>query len=137
MIETVPFGTVELSTGQIHSLGDTPVGARTVADITAVRIDAEQVRASMVGGGSADWATIRPDGVIEVDVRVVLETDDGAALAMSYTGTMDFERGDQPVISMFRFVTSDERYAWLNRVAVIGKGSVDAEHVRYELHELR
>ena len=40
----------------------------------------------VVHGGGGDWLMLRHDGVLQLDVRVTLETDDGALIYMSYRG---------------------------------------------------
>ena len=37
-------------------------------------------------GGSADWLLVRADGVLELDFRATLRTDDGALIAMRSFG---------------------------------------------------
>jgi hypothetical protein len=118
-------------------IGATPRGQRTIAEVKAARFEGERLSARLVGSAAADWALARPDGVVEIDVRMTLETDDGALLYLSYDGNLDPERGDQPVLSMMRFETSDERYAWLNRIRAVGKGAFTGGTVRYEIFELR
>jgi Protein of unknown function (DUF3237) len=44
---------------------------------------------------------------------------------------------DAPVYIAPRFETSDERYAWLNSVLAIGKGTVVGESRVYEIYEVR
>ena len=80
---------------------------------------------------------IRPDGVLQLDVRLTLETDDGALIFMTYRGV---RHGPDDVIARlnggedvdpseyyFRtapfFETSAGKYAWLNSIICIGKGN--------------
>ena len=36
---------------------------------------------------SGDWITVRPNGSMKLDVRIVLSTDDGASIYMAYFGS--------------------------------------------------
>jgi hypothetical protein len=41
----------------------------------------------LAGGG--DWVTAKGDATFELDLRVTLETDDGALIHMTFTGVRD------------------------------------------------
>lgn len=85
----------------------------------------------------ADWGILRADNNFELDVRVVVETDDGAFIHAFYSGiaamTKDqaerFLAGEVPKgLSLFttpRFETGHENYQWLTRVQVVGRGAVE------------
>ena len=137
MLELIPLARADVTVGGTVPIGTTPRGQRMIGEIKAARFEGERLRARLVGSASADWALARPDGVVEVDVRMTLKTDDGALVYMSYDGNLDPERGEQPILSMMRFETGDERYAWLNRIRAVGKGSFSGDAVRYEIFELR
>jgi hypothetical protein len=137
MLEVVPLATAELTVGNVVPIGATPRGARMIGEVSAARFEGERFSGKLAGSAAADWSLARPDGVVEVDVRLSVETDDGALVYLTYEGTLDPTRGPEPVISMMRFETADERYAWLNRVQAVGKGSFGDGVVRYEIFELR
>ncbi len=85
----------------------------------------------------ADWALIRHDNCLELDVRILIETDDAALIHTYYTGIIDmteqqvatFLGGGLPNNLLIhvtpRFETSHERYQWLNRIQAVGAGSVE------------
>lgn len=55
-----------------------------------------------------------PDGTGTVDVRVLVETADGALVFVQYQGRVDLSAGmGAPIYIAPRFETSDPRYAWL------------------------
>jgi hypothetical protein len=83
-----------------------------------------------------DWLRIMPSGVARLDVRLLIETDDGALIHMTYGGVFvtaeevrdALARGevvtDKSVpyfVTAPTFQTSSERYAWLNNVQAVGK----------------
>ena len=74
-----------------------------------------------------------------LDVRVVVETDDGALIYITYEGRADWSEGPgtKPIYMAPKFETSDERYTWLNAVQAVGKGQLGAGTVSYEIAEVR
>ncbi|MDB5719463.1 MAG: hypothetical protein JWP15_81, partial [Alphaproteobacteria bacterium] len=67
------------------SLGETTCTERRLATIGGGRFTGPQLIGSVEPGGT-DWINVRSDGVRELDVRLVLRTDEGEAFAMSYRG---------------------------------------------------
>ena len=106
----------------------------------------------MSGG---DWALVRPDGSGALDVRITLQTNDGALILMTYQGRMvaspenfdyalDFAKPDDPDGAnryYFRsnplFETGDSRYAWLNHIVAVGKGRTGDGGVIYDVFEVK
>ncbi len=83
-----------------------------------------------------DWLRVMPSGVLRLDVRATLKTDDGALIYISYNGVLQqspesaekMGRGevlttkDVPYfISAPTFETSSPKYAWLNGVQAVNK----------------
>ena len=55
--------------------------------------------------------------------RETIRTDDGATIFVQYQGKLDLSKGMQFPMTAYvgpRFETSDERYAWLNRIQAVG-----------------
>jgi hypothetical protein len=94
----------------------------------------ESLRGKVVGGG--EWALIGPDGFLRVDVRLQIETHDGAYLYLQYVGLLELNEAvqraietaggtdfdDQAFYTNPRFETGDPRYAWLNTTFFVGEG---------------
>ena len=70
-----------------------------------------------------------------LDVRQLVETDDGALIYVTYMGRCDRERGTYTVAPTFE--TSDERYAWLNAIQAVGQGRSEGDQIVYEMFEVR
>ena len=73
-------------------IGQTPVGIRQVFIVKAGTFDGPKLKGKLLPGGG-DWATLRPDGAVQLDVRATLKTDDGAVnvaarLLKKYLGEM-------------------------------------------------
>ena len=79
--------------GEMHMVSTGPTGTRLVSEITSVRYEGERFKASSIGAANADWATIDPDGRVQVDVRLTLLTDDGAIVHVHYEGRGDAATG--------------------------------------------
>jgi hypothetical protein len=94
---------------------------------------------------------LRPDGVLEQDVRITLKTDDGAFIYVRYAGMRHgppevmarLAQGEtvDPSEYYFRvapmFETGAERYAWLNKILAVGVGErLPPNMVRYAIFEI-
>ncbi len=127
--------TVRFDVSAPRSLGQTPFGERRIVHITGGSFEGPQLRGTVLPEGG-DWLLLRSDGVLQLDVRATLQTDDGALIYMTYRG---FRHGPAEVIDRlnrgeavdpstyyFRtapfFETGDERYAWLNRTICVSTG---------------
>jgi prolyl-tRNA synthetase len=97
-----------------------------------------------------DWQTVRADGAIAIDARIVLRSDADELVGMRYRGLRhgpaevmaQLARGEDvdPADYYFRitcsFSTSAPRLEWLNRVLAIGIGHRLAAGPRYAVHAL-
>jgi len=133
-IELVPLATVSVAGGDRYKIDGGPFGNRVIAGIREGRWDGERLRANIVGPG-ADWAMPGPGGAMLLDVRQVIETDDGAIVFVTYHGRADRTRGTYTVAPTFE--TSDERYTWLNAIQAVGKGRLVGDRIVYEMYEVR
>jgi hypothetical protein len=100
--------------------------------------------------GGADWQNVRSDGSTALDVRLVLQSSDGALIGMTYRGIRQgapdviarVEKGEavDPVDYYFRiaslFETAAPGYAWLNNVVAIGIGQRRADGATYSIFEV-
>jgi hypothetical protein len=114
-------------------LKDGPHGTRVVVGVTGGSFEGPRLKGTIKGPGG-DWATLRPDGSGRLDVRLLLETDDGALILMQYKGV--FAQGASYIRSAPMFETGDDRYAWLNDVLSIGLGSVGDGEVTYDVYQV-
>ena len=139
-LELVPLATARVGLKPMTFLPGTPQGTRTVAELSSFDIDGERLKAHLHGVAAADWPVSSADGTIHtLDVRATLETDDGALLYVHYSGRIDASKQPTTVYSTPLFDTGDERYDWLARIQVVGKGTFDdaMTRIEYELFELR
>src|SRR6187401_1971751 len=116
-------------------IGATPGYDRRIGEIAGGRFEGEKLRGKILSGGS-DWQSLRADGTTTINVRLVMETDDGALIGMTYLGmrhgpkeVLDrIARGEKvsPTEYYMRvtpyFETASEKYGWLNRIVSVAYG---------------
>jgi len=146
---TAHLMTLRLTVTGMQPIGATPNGNRRVGLVAGGRFEGPKLKGTVLPGG-ADWIIGRPDGSTTLDVRIVLETDDGAAIGMTYRGMRHgpaavMERVNKgefvdPAEYYFRtavaFETAAPKYDWLNRIIAVGTGSRPPEGPVYEIFEV-
>ena len=87
--------------------------------------------------GAGDWLVVN-GGIGTVDVRAIIETDDGANVMVSYGGRLDLSNGPgaAPIFVAPRFECGHPAYTWLNLVQAVGKGDLDGAALTYEFAEV-
>ncbi len=130
-------------------VGATPGHDRRIGEITGGRFEGPKLRGKVLSGGS-DWQSLRRDGATTLNVRIVLQTDDDALIAMTYLGV---RHGPQAVLDRMArgevvnpseyymratpyFETAAERYDWLNRVVTVAYGHRVAGGAIYQVFEI-
>ena len=78
--------TLRVTVATPQSIGAVPHGTRRTVPITGGEFEGPRLRGSVLSGGSADWLLLRADGVLELDLRATLRTDDGGLIAMRSFG---------------------------------------------------
>jgi len=122
-IESRPLVTLRLSTASPQNLGTVPTGGRVIFPITGGVFEGERLHGKVLSGG-ADWTLQRPDGVIELDLRITLETHDAALVYMTLSGLRDDAHGYFATIA--RFETAAPQYTFLNHLFAPGTGKLEA-----------
>jgi hypothetical protein len=128
-----PLLTLRLTTAPVQDLGVTPHGALSVFPVTGGSFDGTRLRGKVLGGGG-DWVTAHADGVLSLDLRVTLETDDGALIYMTFTGIRDDVHHYFRTVPLFE--TASEQYAFLNRLLAIGVGTIGPEGPVHAIEEI-
>jgi len=119
-------------------LDGTPVGSRWIFEVESATIEGDRVQGTNKGSANADWFVLGPDGTGTLDVRALIETHDGALIFSHYQGRTDVAAGGAaPIYAAPLFETGDERYAWLNKIQAVAKGSLDGLTLTYDIFELR
>jgi hypothetical protein len=129
-IDLVPLATATVKLAEPTMVS----GSFVVGEVTGVEFEG-RLQGSMKGNAAADWLTLSPEGVGAVDVRVTMETHDGAIVYLSYNGRILLDT--MTVYTAPLFHTGDERYLWLNRVQAIAKGHfTETGDLVYEIFEV-
>jgi len=150
MIQTRPVFQLTLTVPRIEDLGTTPLGVRKIAAVTGGTFEGERLRGTVVSPPCGDWLLLRTDGVLCLDVRLTLKTDDGALVFMHYKGMRHgpkdvidrLGRGEvvDPAAYYMRatpvFETASDKYSWLNRAVFVAVGRRNAVGPIYDVHEV-
>ena len=137
--------TVELA--DIMEMGDGRAGKRRIIPIIGGTVRGPKINGKILNLG-ADWQTVFPDGMAELDTRYAFETDDGAIIEILNFG---YRHGAPEVIAAVgrgepvdpsqyymrthaRLETGDERYAWVNRMLFVGAGGRNRNSVEIALY---
>lgn len=126
-----PLMSIRFTTAALQEIGRTPRGTRVTFPILGGRFDGERLHGKVLAGGD-DWATTREDGVMELDLRVTLETDDGALVHMTFDGI----RAGDYLRTLPRFATAHPRYAFLNKLLAAGVGEITPDGPVHHIEEL-
>ncbi len=120
-------------------LPNTPSGTRLIIEVASATFEGDRIRGKQKGVAAADWLTVGPEGTGTLDVRATLETDDGPLIYSCYRGRLDVSQpvGSAPIYAAPLYETGDERYAWINKIQAVGKGTTDGQLLEYEIYELR
>jgi len=114
-----------------------PQGSRMILGVSGGHFAGPKLRGEVLAGQGSEWATLRDDGSMKADVRLVLRTDDGAHLLMLYEGVVEGEMPDLRVTTAPRFEVGDERYRWLNRIQAIAFGRPVEGGIGYDVYQVR
>ncbi len=135
-MNTRPLFTLRLTTAPIQNIGGTPHGDRVTFPVTGGSFEGERLRGTVLPAGD-DWTVKRADGVIDLDLRVTLETDDGALVHMTFTGIRDDAAPGAPYFrTLPRFETAAPKYAFLNRLLAVGIGHVTPDGPLHVIEEI-
>ncbi len=131
-LELIPLFTCTVTLAPTITISSSLV----IGEVTGAVIDGERVKGTMKGNAAADWLRIAPEGYGTLDVKITYETHDGALIHATYSGRLHFDT--MTVYAAPLFHTGDERYAWINRIQGVAKGTFQPDGTLiYEMFELR
>ncbi|WP_024509236.1 DUF3237 domain-containing protein [Bradyrhizobium sp. ARR65] len=134
------------------NIGEGPLGRRVLFGAAGGSFAGPRLSGKVLAGGG-DWALFRADGAMALDVRLTLQTDDGALVQMTYGGRWIVPpdlRADiadpvkryqvDPSRYYFRtnplFETGAKDYAWLNDIVCVGVGYLVEGGIAYKVAQL-
>jgi hypothetical protein len=115
-------------------VGQAPLGLRRFIPITGGTVNGPMLKGRVLEG-SGDWQVVRGDGVISLEARYTLESDDGVRIAVTNRGlrvaspevTARMMRGAAVRPDEYYFRTAAEfeapagsRYEWMNKALFVG-----------------
>jgi hypothetical protein len=141
--------TLQVLVGGPQKVGAGPYGTRVIVPVSGGHFEGPRLRGNVVPGGG-DWTILRGDGVLELDLRVTLQTDDGALIHMASFGLRHgppdviaaLGRGERIDPSRYyfrttpRFETATPKYAFLNRLLAVSSGDRLPEGPVYTIDEI-
>lgn len=145
----LPLFTLTIDAGAPVEVGPGPFGTRLISTTAGGRFEGPRLRGSVLRGGG-DWILADGEGVWHMDVRLALETDDGARIFLQYHGSIvmtgeivtalrnggSTDYGDSYFMTQPRFETGAPAYRWLNRLVAVGQGRLGPGIVQYEIFEV-
>jgi hypothetical protein len=148
-VQTRPLFVMRLDVKPIVIVGNTPGAFRRVGIVPSGTFAGERLSGKVMDGGS-DWQTVRSDASTTLDVRLILQTDDGVNITMAYRGVRHgaadviqrLEKGEEvdPASYYFRigprFEAPAGKYEWLNRIVAVGSGHRFASGPVYSVFEV-
>jgi hypothetical protein len=124
---------LRLATAATEEIGSMPHGKLLIFGVTGGSFEGERLRGKVLAGGG-DWVTATTVGTLELDLRVTLETDDGALIHMTFTGVRD--DANHYFRTLPRFETAAPQYAFLNRLLAVGIGQIGPEGPVHVIEEI-
>jgi hypothetical protein len=121
----------------VIDVGTGPFGTRSIYNAAEGTFEGPRLKGRVLPGGG-DMPVTDANGTMRLDIRVTLETNDGAFIYLQNQGVWrsdptrparpqgeaaDF--GDMYIMSSPRLETGDERYQWLNDFVYVAEGKAD------------
>jgi Protein of unknown function (DUF3237) len=142
--------TINMTLPPTLELGATPAGSRRLFTVSGGQFVGERLRGEVLPQGGSDLLLVRADGSAQQDVRLILRTEDGALILMTYRGVRHasqevnerIARGEHVAGSDYYlptapfFETSSAKYAWLNKIVSVAVGERLPDGVTYEVFEI-
>jgi Protein of unknown function (DUF3237) len=116
-------------------IGEVPLGNRRIREVTGGEVTGERL-SGIVRPGGADWLLVGPDGWGRLDVRLTIDTSDGAHIYVQYAGVIEYTEAAQAANAgdrssdyedhyfrtAPRLESGDDRYGWVNRTLFVAEG---------------
>lgn len=128
---------IELNVDTEIDLGNTPPGPRLIAHISGGKFDGPKLKGKVLASGG-DWLLRLDSTTVKLDVRILLETEDGELIYNTYTGFIhqNPDKTDYWRIAPI-FETSSKKYAWLNYTIAVGIGRDIKGGVAYDVYAIK
>jgi hypothetical protein len=142
--------TITIELDPTIEMGNTPAGKRRIFSVRGGEFAGDRIRGAILPVIGSDLLLVRADESAQQDVRMLLKTDDGDLVLMTYRGVRHasdevnarIARGERVSGSDYYlrtapfFETSSTKYSWINKIVAIGVGERRADSVVYEVFEI-
>ncbi len=118
-----------------HNLGSVS-GGRLIVPVSGGTFAESRLKGTIVPPGG-DWIVQRPDGSRVLDVRILLQTDDGQKIYVSWRGIAYTPPGgvfNARILPVFE--TTASKYEWLNNVVAVGVYRPDLGKIAYRVYRI-
>jgi Protein of unknown function (DUF3237) len=133
LMKSPPLMTLRLETAPTQEIGSTPHGSLSIFPVIGGSFEGDRLRGKVLSGGS-DWVAATPDGTFDLDLRVTLETRDGALIHMTFSGVRDDANHYFRTLPLFE--AAAPTYAFLNRLLAVGIGEIRPEVPVHGIEEI-
>ena len=148
-MKLAPLMKLIVRVGAPVEIGKGLTGVRRIFNAVGGEFEGDRLRGKVLPGGG-EWFLQSDEGLGQPDVRLLLQTDDGAPIYVRYTGVLDFNEaamtalsegrstnfGDNLFLTQVRFESSEPRYAWLSKTIAVGEGRMHPDCVEYAIYEV-
>jgi len=149
MLNSRPLFRIKADVAEPQVTADGPYGVRRFIPVTGGTFEGDRLRGVLLPGG-ADAQMIRADGHAELDVRVALQTDDGAIIYMKGLGLRaatpevaarmaageNVDRSEYYFREAMQFEAPPGAYAWMNAILAVGVGERTPDQVLLDVFEI-
>jgi hypothetical protein len=137
--------TVNAKASQV--IGNIGSGNRMIAPIAGGNFSGNLLNGKVLPGG-ADWVLLRDDGVLKIDVRLVLETVESALIYLTYQGRFlasqqvmarlnageELSPDEYSLAVTAKFETGHPDFRWINDAVVVATGVQSGFSPTYEFY---
>lgn len=134
------------------NVGRSHAGHRIIFDVESGYFEGDKLNGTLKASGG-DWLMRHPDGSYTLDVRVCLETQDGALIYMHYKGRWvipadlhkkvmsvetceEVDMDDYYLRNSIMFETAAPQYKWLNDIVAVSQGYRTPQGISYNVFEV-
>ena len=140
---------LDVNTKASQTIGRIKQATRLIVPIASGHFSGERLNGKILPGG-ADWVLLRDDGVMEIDVRLVLETIESALIYLTYQGRFiasqsvmarmqageEISPDEYSLAVTARFESGHPDFLWVNDAIVIATGIQSGFNPTYEFFSI-
>jgi len=149
-LKSRPLFEISITLHPVQEMGRTPAGERWIVPVAGGQFNGDRINGTVMAHAGSDLLLLRADGSFQQDVRLMLRSDDGALILMTYRGVRHsapdvsrrialgevVPRSDYYLRIAPFFETAAPDYSWLNTIVSVGAGERIPYGARYEVHEI-